>query len=414
MTKNTLLYALMVASLAVGHVHAGPQMAQDSSLTTLAVRSRYRPGTRIVDADRSRIKALRDRGNRVSAQGSSKRAGVFSSDVTNVAVTYLASVGVGSPATQYNLLVDTGSSNTWVGADKKYKKTDSSDCRPGQFVEVTYGSGEFFGEECSDTVTLSPELVIRNQSIGAAFQARGFGDGIDGILGIGPVDLTEGTVTGQDTVPTVTDNLFSQGTISSNVVSVYFAPSVEEESTNGELTFGGVDTSKTTSDVAYVPITTTSPASAYWGIDETIKYGDVEILPTSAGIVDTGTTLLYLASDAYNRYVNATGATLDMTTGLLRITPAQYNSLKNLDFMIGSNTYSLTPNGQIFPRTMNAAIGGSDDYVYLAVNDIGTMSGSGMDFINGYVFLERFYSVYDTTNNQVGFATTAETDSTIN
>jgi len=31
-------------------------------------------------------------------------------------VQYLATVGVGSPATDYSLIVDTGSSNTWVGA----------------------------------------------------------------------------------------------------------------------------------------------------------------------------------------------------------------------------------------------------------------------------------------------------------
>ena len=36
------------------------------------------------------------------------------------------------------------------------------------------------------------------------------------------------------------------------------------------------------------PITTTSPASAYWGIDQSVRYGDSTILDTTAGIVDTG------------------------------------------------------------------------------------------------------------------------------
>ena len=30
------------------------------------------------------------------------------------------------------------------------------------------------------------------------------------------------------------------------------------------------------------------------------------------------------------------------------------------------------------------------------MQDIGSPSGSGLDFINGYSFLERFYSVFDT------------------
>jgi hypothetical protein len=37
-------------------------------------------------------------------------------------VTYTASVGVGSPATDYTLLIDTGSSNTWVGAQNEIQE----------------------------------------------------------------------------------------------------------------------------------------------------------------------------------------------------------------------------------------------------------------------------------------------------
>lgn len=77
-------------------------------------------------------------------------------------------------------------------------------------------------------------------------------------------------------------------------------------------------------------------------------------------------------------------------------------------------TYALTPNGQIWPRALNTYIGGSTSYIYLVVNSIGTPSGQGLDFINGYTFLERFYSVFDTTNSRVGFATTAYTTATTN
>jgi hypothetical protein len=65
----------------------------------------------------------------------------------------------------------------------------------------------------------------------------------------------------------------------------------------GELTFGGVDTSKTTGTVKYVPVTKSSPASKYWGIDQSITYGSKQILKGS-GIVDTGTTLVLLSTCA--------------------------------------------------------------------------------------------------------------------
>ena len=120
---------------------------------------------------------------------------------------------------------------------------------------------------------------------------------------VGPTDLTTGTVSNTGTVPTVTDNLHSQGTISSEILGVYFEPATTASSDlTGELTFGGVDKSKTTGNVNYVPITGTSPASAYWGIDQSLTYGSSTILSSTAGIVDTGTTLVLIASGTQLAY----------------------------------------------------------------------------------------------------------------
>ncbi len=77
-------------------------------------------------------------------------------------------------------------------------------------------------------------------------------------------------------------------------------------------------------------------------------------------------------------------------------------------------TYELTANAQIWPRALNSAIGGNANSVYLIVGDIGTPSGEGFDFVNGYAFLERFYSVFDSANGSVGFATTPFTTATTN
>ena len=204
-------------------------------------------------------------------------------DVTDAGVTYTASVGVGNPPTQYTLLIDTGSSNTWVGADKQYVKTSTSKSTGKQVVglhQVLMNSRDFlltisFPERqlwlwlvlghrvyvhrlswpCNvdiliryvlvdtDQVTLSDSLVIQNQSIGVASTAQGF-QGVDGILGIGPVDLTQGTVSGTSSVPTVTDNLFAQGTISNDSIGIFYQPTTQSGEQNGELTFGGIDTSK--------------------------------------------------------------------------------------------------------------------------------------------------------------------------
>ncbi|KAG1830699.1 aspartic peptidase domain-containing protein [Suillus subalutaceus] len=391
---TTLLLALSIA--------ASPVEIRNSPITLPIARRLNTSGgsINILQHDQSRAAALKNVGENTL----NRRTGSIA--VTNDAVGYIAAVGVGSPATTYNLIVDTGSSNTWVGAGTAYVKTSTS-VDTGEPVEVTYGSGSFSGTEYTDTVTLGSGLTITAQSIGVAATSTGF-TGVDGIIGIGPLDLTEGTLTDE---PDYDD---PDCIISEIVVGISFEPTTTETDTNGELTFGGTDATKYTGDIAYTPLTTTYPASYYWGINESITYGTTTILSETAGIVDTGTTLILIATNAFSKYESATGATLDRTTGLLRITTTQYDALEDLNFNVGSNTYALTANAQIWPRALNTYLGGSADYIYLVVNSIGTPSGEGLDFINGYTFLERFYSVFDTTNSQVGFATTAYTDATTN
>lgn len=261
-------------------------------------------------------------------------------DVTDAAVTYTLPVKVGQET--FTLIIDTGSSNTWVGANKKYKPTSTSKST-GKTVTVTYGSGSFSGTEYTDQVSLGGNLTLKNQSIGVASKAKGF-DGVDGILGIGPVDLTTGTVKGTQSVPTVTDSLYSEGLIPTESIAISFNPTTSPgDDTNGELTFGATDTSKFNGSINYVPITATSPASHYWGVDQTLTYGSngTPLLQGAAGIVDTGTTLILIATDAFQAYQQATQATLDQTTGLLTIADDQFAQLESLFFQIGSVSLTL-------------------------------------------------------------------------
>ncbi|KAF8639298.1 hypothetical protein AX17_001609 [Amanita inopinata Kibby_2008] len=404
LSLSTLVLALAVA--------ASPIKSSTSGLSKLTLARKVNEvGIRnLLQHDQARARRLKHRKNTSQATPS-----VVNEPVNNAAVIYIASIGVGTPPTSYDLIVDTGSSNTWVGAGKSYVKTSSSKST-GDTVTVVYGSGSFTGMEYIDTVTITPSLVIANQSIGAATASTGF-TGYDGILGIGPVDLTQGTLI-PDTnaeIPTVTDNAFAQKLIVANEIGVSFEPTNSLSNMNGELTWGGVDSTKFTGALSYTPITTTSPASLYWGIDESITYGtSTSIMSSTAGIVDTGTTLMLIATDAYNRYTAATGATADPITGLLTISSAQYANLKSLFFHINGVSYEFTANAQTWPRSLNTAIGGSANSIYLIVGDIGSNSGSGLDFINGYTFLERYYSVYDTANRRVGFAPTAFTFATTN
>ncbi|KAF7321184.1 Aspartic protease [Mycena chlorophos] len=232
-------------------------------------------------------------------------AAVATTPATNEDDTYVTSVKVGTQT--FSLIVDTGSSNTWVGAGTKYSPGSTATDTRDSF-EVEYGVGSASGTEYTDNVEIGG-LTISKQSIGDASRTSSF-DGVDGIVGFGPVDLTEETVSGQNTVPTVMQNLLSQGLISTNVLGVYFAPESgsDVDDPNGELALGGVDSSKYTGTLTYVSVTKTSPYNEYWGITvSSTTYNGKSIGSSANAIVDTGTTFIYIPTATYNTFASDSG-----------------------------------------------------------------------------------------------------------
>ncbi|KAJ8469970.1 hypothetical protein ONZ51_g8640 [Trametes cubensis] len=378
----------------------------------LAKRYNNTGSANVVKFDQARAKAIRARTRQNGGSSAVEYAATsdqpFDEQATSKAVTYTVTVQIGIPPTSYQLVVDTGSSTTWVGAEKPFV--------PSTTTQYTGDGVCYIGLEVLDTITLANGLTLTNQSIGTALAAKGF-DGFDGILGIGPWDLTCGSFpTDLDKcVPTVTDNAWVAGFLDKYEIGISFRPSQQMEQINGELTYGDVDRIKYKGYIRYVPMTTAPRASEYVGYDQSITYGDQGIiLDTSSGILDTGTTLILIATDAFQRYQDQTGGVQDEDTGLLRITEEQYGNLQDLYFNIGGVQYALIPNAQIWPRALNEAIGGTSDGIYLIVSDLGSMSGDGLDFINGMSFLERFYAVYDIGNSRVGLAETAYTHAECN
>ncbi|KAG2363226.1 hypothetical protein BDR07DRAFT_1608977 [Suillus spraguei] len=106
-------------------------------------------------------------------------------------------------------------------------------------------------------------------------------------------------------------------------------------------------------------------------------------------------TFLLIASDACEKYRAATSADSDPATNLLTITPDQYDALQDLKLHIGGANVD-------------------DNTIYLVVRSLGRPTGSGLDFMNGYVFFQRFYTVFDTGDSLVSFATTPFTSATTN
>ena len=54
----------------------------------------------------------------------------------------------------------------------------------------------------------------------------------------------------------------------------------------------------------------------------------------SSLIILSGTTLILIATNAFTKYESLTGGKLDSTTGLLKVTLAQFSQLKSLVFQV--------------------------------------------------------------------------------
>ncbi|KAG2358899.1 aspartic peptidase domain-containing protein [Suillus spraguei] len=271
----------------------------------------------------------------------------------------------------YHLIVDSTSSITWIGARDMYVSSTGIDIK-------------------------EPVAML----IGVASASRGIA--FDGVLGIGP-------------------RVSSRGKLQTHfwpIVGIFFQPLVADIVNHGELTFGGDDRTKYTGSIRYTDITTAPHSSLYWGINQRITYGNTELMPPFAGIVDCSATFFTLpprSIDAYERYRAATGGTVNnMAHGLLQISIDQYNVLDSLNFYIGEETYSLTRNAQIWPRSLNHIVFGNHNDVFLVVKSLLTPSGTRCNFVMGQVFLQRFYTVFDADKSRIGFAQTSYTDAMTN
>jgi saccharopepsin len=352
-----------------------------------------------------------------------------------------------------------------------------------------------------DAVTITNTLTVQSQSIGAARRLDGV-DRVanDGMLGLGPAVLTRKTVSKKDQVPTIIDTLYKEHRMPWPAVGVAFAPygvvdgGAKGKSTgthpnnkrdmgadpgvtlggdsshlgarssqgtqraqipgtpNGVLTFGGYDRSRFTGQLSWVPLTAQKPAKAFWGLDQSLVYDGKTIMKQSAGILDTGTTLIYLATGAcmwpaqlqyemtkslHHRCIQEVSGGYrsyerpeewDASHSQLSVQCPQATAIRHRKTDVrtpsqranmassqeGLHCSCFLSEASVFLVAYVMSQGAQDGYVYLVINDLERLSGSGLDFVNGFVWSERFYSVYDTGNKGVWIGNSKHVDSTTN
>ncbi|KAI8096169.1 aspartic peptidase domain-containing protein [Halteromyces radiatus] len=195
---------------------------------------------------------------RISSTTSDGRKHLHNVDVPleNIDIAYLINLSIGTPPQPFTLLLDTGSSSTWVPAygcgrfcgfpTHTLQPSNSTTFNSSNLIfSVTYGQGYSHGLFAKDTFTVNG-VQIPGVNFGVSYANDGelTEPGADGILGIGPDALSKFNNPDGKILPTLVTSMVDYGIISKNVFSIYFRPLKEnvapwESPIDGEITFGG-------------------------------------------------------------------------------------------------------------------------------------------------------------------------------
>jgi cathepsin D len=313
-------------------------------------------------------------------------------------ITYYGPVALGTPAQDFLVIYDTGSSNLWVPSvncdnckpnGAKYNHAKSSTyVANGEAFALQYGSGNCTGFLSNDKTAFGG-IAINNFTFGEVTHeaADVFGQAaFDGILGMGPAKAAA------DHVPTPMDALVQQGTLKHNVFSAFLASNSSKGST---LVLGGTDPKFASGPFSYAPIAKAAKILPYWLISASdIKVGGKSIgacgwLLGCEMVVDTGTSILAGPVSAVNDLIKPIGE--------VKADCSNVNSLPTLTFKFAGKDFDLGPDFYVL------RLPDESGNVQCELGIQGVNAGVPI-WILGDPFLRAYYTVWDKDSERVGFA----------
>ncbi|KAJ4339987.1 Aspartic protease snp2 [Didymella glomerata] len=308
---------------------------------------------------------------------------------------YLSPVTIGS--TTLHLDFDTGSADLWVFSNLQassqlsghdYYKTDSSKLKSGYSWRISYGDGSgASGKVYADKVTVAgvtatSQAVEAATSVSAQFAQD---QNTDGLLGLAFSSIN--TVS-----PTPQKTFFD--TVKSSLAKQLFAVNLKYHAA-GTYDFGFIDSTKYTGAITYVPV---DNSQGFWGFSATgYKVGSsAAVRGEIDGIVDTGTTLIYVDDSIVDDYYsNVDGAENDSNQGGY-VFPCSA-TLPSFSITVGGVAQTVPG------RFINYSPVSSGSSTCFG----GIQSNSGVGFnIFGDIFLKSKYVIHDvsTGSPRLGFA----------
>ncbi|KAL9605202.1 MAG: hypothetical protein Q9179_001596 [Wetmoreana sp. 5 TL-2023] len=307
---------------------------------------------------------------------------------------YFTNVEFGSSKKVMYMLVDSGAANTWVmGSDctnqvcadhNTFGPADSTSLVVSQDpFDLTYGTGSVSGFTANDTVKIAGLSVSLSFGLASTTSEDFSAYPMDGILGLGP----QGSKLMD--FPTAMDVIQDAKILSSNFVGVNLQRS-SDGSTDGELSFGALDTTKYQGELSY---TKTVDGASMWEIpiDDFTVNGNSCGLTGKTAIVDTGTSFMLLPpADAKELHSQLPDSQEDGETFNI---PCASEATIQLTF--SGKAYDILPVDYIGDPIKE----GSST---CTSNIIGRKPFGADQWLVGDVFLKNVYSVFDYDGKRIG------------
>ena len=334
----------------------------------------------------------------LNASKAAKFLGASEIDVDNYMNSqYYGPITIGTPAQEFLVVFDTGSSNLWVPSSScnsvacfvhsTYNSGLSSTyVANGESIDIEYGSGSASGYLSTDTVSVAgisiPGVPFAEMTSlgGISFVASKF----DGILGLAWKGIAA------DDIPPVFMLMYEQNLIEDNSFSFYLSKTAG--AAGSRLVLGGVDQTLYTGNFTYHTLLT----DTYWQIQmQDIQINGVSIgITNPIGIVDSGTSMLAGAQPLIDAITEKIGT--------VPIDCSNLSTLPSLTVVIDGVSYELDASEYVVQMTED----GETECLngFMAMNMPPQLENT---LILGDIFIRKYYTHFDFGNNRVGFALAA-------
>ncbi|KAL6708269.1 hypothetical protein ACN47E_003193 [Coniothyrium glycines] len=323
-----------------------------------------------------------------------RRTKTVQQTLDNLETLYFANASLGTPAQNFRLHIDTGSSDLWVnaatsqlcqsggnqcGESGTYNANDSSTYQYVNSVfNISYvdGSGAS-GDYAKETFRFGGQTV-EDLQFGVGYTSSS----PEGILGIG-YTINEVAVgrAGLEPYPNLPQKLVDDGTINSNAYSLWLN---DLDASTGSILFGGVDSDKFHGELQTLPI-----------IPEQGQYAEFIIALTV--LLDSGSSLMYLPDDVVRSLYRTFDAQYDATQGAAFVDCDMANQEGTLDFVFSGVNIQVPLNELVIVATVSRG---------RPVCILGIGPAGNSVSVLGDTFLRSAYVVYDLANNEISLAQT--------